>query len=85
MWKAIAYRVGLAALGAFVILTIDSIEELLFPRVSIFTLQVISMGFAAALTFIVLWQVVPHRDPTLETRRQPDMSEDATRLLFYAE
>ena len=52
--KAIAHRVGLAALGAFVILTIDAIEELFFPRFSIFTVHVISMSFVAALTFIVL-------------------------------
>ena len=70
--KAIAHRVGLAALGVFVILTIDAIEELLFPRFSIFTVHAISMSFVAALTFIVLWGVVPHRDPTLEHRRQPD-------------
>jgi len=81
--KAIAYRVGLAAVVAFVILTIDAtVEELLLPRVSVFTDHVISMGLVAALTFIALCYVVPHRDPTLEPRRQPDMSENATRLLL---
>src|SRR5947208_954337 len=81
--KAIAYRAGFAALGVFVVLTIDAtIEKLLFPRVSIFTVHVISIGFVATLTFIVLFYVVPHRDLTIETRRQPDMSEDATRLLL---
>ena len=81
--KAIAYRVGLAALGALIIFVIDeTIGKPLFPRVSIITVHVISISVVAALTFLVLCCAVPHRDALLETRRQPDMSEDANRLLL---
>ena len=73
----------MAALGALIIFVIDeTIGKPLFPRVSIITVHVISISIVAALTFLVLCCAVPHRDALLETRRQPDMSEDANRLLL---
>ena len=81
--KANAYRVGLAALGALTIFILDAvIEELLFPSVSIFTVHVISISVVAALAFFLLPYAVLNRDQLIETRRQPDMSDDANRLLL---
>ncbi len=81
--RGIAYRVGLAALGALIVFIIDSsIEELLSPQVSKVMVHAISIGLVAVLTFLVLSYAMPHRNALLETRRQPDMSEDANRLLL---
>lgn len=81
--KASAYRVGLAALGALTIFIIDeTIENLLFPRVSTITVHVITISIVAALTFLALRYAAPRRDAFLETKRQPDMSEDVNQLLL---
>jgi two-component system, OmpR family, phosphate regulon sensor histidine kinase PhoR len=80
----VAYRVGLATLGALMGFIADAaIEKLLFPRVSIVGVHGITIVAVAALTFFVQrYAVTPHHDAVLDTKPQPVMSEDANRLLL---
>lgn len=81
--KAIAYRVGLATAGALIILLVDEIiETLLYPRVSAFTIHLISTVVVAAIALVFLLQASrSRRESIVQPSPQPATNEVANRLL----
>jgi two-component system, OmpR family, phosphate regulon sensor histidine kinase PhoR len=80
--KAIAYRAGLAAFGALIVLIIDAtVEKLLFPGVSIIAVHLISVLVSAAVAFFLLLYAAPQGNALGETQRQPGPYEAANHLL----
>ena len=81
--KAIAYRVGLATAGALIILLVDEIiETLLYPRVSTFTIHLISTVVVAAIALVLLLKASrPRLETIVQPSPQPATNEAANRLL----
>src|SRR5512132_543204 len=81
--KKTAYRVGLTALGALIVLVVDElIGKLFFPGVSVISVHAISVVVVAALALLLLrYASTPGDETFLDAKGQPDISQDAHRLL----
>jgi len=80
--KAIAHRAGLAALGALMIFIIDATVARVLPSgVSTALVHAVSIVIVTGLFFFWLRYAPLQRDIHRETSRQPDLSDDANRLL----